>query len=212
MGIPRRKQPPARRKVGGGTYEGIAKPPVYGEGLGYAKGKQKKRGPYTDNYTVRFPKVARKPITAAAEKVLIGYHMKRAFWYACRTKEMIEWAGKHILGVGRSQAYETYNAIADSGGPLGWFQVEVLDGMDSGKIGRGRATVPSPRADAFFFHLSGNSPAITEASQAFDSGIKDGLVDIHAIRQSMSRDDEFEVHVAREVVDYFCCRLGLLGG
>ena len=62
---------------------------------------------------------------------------------------------ERILGVRKARAYEIQREIAEHGGLDAWFCQKVLEGISAGRIGRGRETLPSQLADAFFIALAG---------------------------------------------------------
>ena len=65
--------------------------------------------------------------------------------------------------------------------------------MESGRIGRGRQTRPSPLADAFFIALAGGVPEAKSCGRCLAGA---GRVDM----QAAARDDHDEA--ASEVLDY----------
>jgi hypothetical protein len=83
------------------------------------------------------------------------YFRLNAFVMAIEEKVPVEWIGKRILGVGKARAYAILREIDAHADLEAWFRSKALQGMATGRIGRGRQTRPSPLADAFFIALAG---------------------------------------------------------
>jgi hypothetical protein len=105
--------------------------------------------------------VEQRPLTKAAEKLLADYYRRTAFNDAVREGAPVEWAGEHILRVKKVRAHEILNELVAHGGAWEWFIHSALQMMSEGKIGRGRETLKSRLATAFFTTLAGGERGLT---------------------------------------------------
>ncbi len=139
------------------------------------------------------PPVCQKPLTAYALRLLELYFKLNVFVMATEEKAPVEWAAKRILGVRKRRAYEILREIGANADLEGWLRQKVLAGMESGRIGRGRETTPSPLADAFFIALAGGEAEAKGCARCLAGAAR---VDM----QAAARDDHDEA--ASEVLDY----------
>lgn len=114
------------------------------------------KGPYLDpkRFFVdgRRP-VPVKPISKSAIDLLEDYHRRRAFEEAIDAGAPVEFAGRALLRVNRTQAFNIQKSMPD--GAYAWFEMEFAFRLARGKIAEGRATERCPLADHFYIELSG---------------------------------------------------------
>jgi hypothetical protein len=139
------------------------------------------------------PPVCQQPLTGHALRLLELYYKLSVFVTATEEKAPVEWAGERILGLRKRRAYAILREIGACADLEGWLRQRVLAGMESGRIGRGRQTRPSPLADAFFIALAGG---VSEAKSCARCLAGAARVDL----QAAARDDHDEA--ASEVLDY----------
>jgi len=154
------------------------------------------KGPYQsvpDLVVDSRPPVPQRPLTAAAENLLELYFRYDTFLMAIEELAPVEWAGERILGVRKARAYAIQREIAEHGGLDAWFCQKVLEGMSTGRIGRGRETLPSRLADAFFIALAGSQAQARSCAQCLAGNAKADLE--KAYREDLNP-------VASEVRDY----------
>ena len=139
------------------------------------------------------PPVCQKPLTQHALRLLELYYRLNVFVMAIEEKAPVEWAAGRILSLRKRRAYAILREIGACADLEDWLRRKVLAGMQSGRIGRGRQTRPSPLADAFFIALAGG---VSEARGCARCLAGAARVDM----QEAVRDDHDEA--ASEVLDY----------
>jgi hypothetical protein len=114
------------------------------------------------------PNVDGRPISDKAEELLIEYYKRFSFWRMITDGADIGWAGQVALGCKKSRAtkvLQEMKALHETGDPLRWFQEKAIRMMDDGQISRGRDTLRSSTADAFFTALAGGTEGLTDIAE-----------------------------------------------
>ncbi len=140
--------------------------------------------------------VAQKPLTTSAVALLELYYKLSAFVMATEEKAPVEWAAECILGVRKARAYAILREIGAQRDLEGWLRQKVLMGMESGQIGRGRATQPSALADAFFIALAGGESKARSCAQCLAGATRADL------RAAASEDYDEAVSEVRDYMVY----------
>jgi hypothetical protein len=94
-----------------------------------------------------------KPISKAAIDLLGDYLRRRAFEEAINDGAPVDFAGRALLGLSRTQTFNIQKSMPD--GAYAWFEREHAFLLARGKIGQGRATERCQLADHFYIELSG---------------------------------------------------------
>ncbi len=119
-------------------------------------------------------------LTKDGKELLAQYYKRVIFMQAIRDGSSIAWAGWEFLGARKSSASDIKREIEECGGVDDWFRVEALRKMARGKIGRGRETLKSPVADAFFTRLIGGGQSWNDLQARFgNTGVVDAPATIH---------------------------------
>jgi hypothetical protein len=139
------------------------------------------------------PPIPQKPLTASALTLLELYYRLNAFVMAIEEKVPVEWAGDRILRVRKARAYAIQREIAVHTDLEGWLRWKALEGMGSGRIGRGRETRPCALADAFFIALAGGEAEARSCARCLAGASRADL-------QEAASDEPAEA--ASEVRDY----------
>jgi hypothetical protein len=155
------------------------------------------KGPYIDPtlwcVDDRRP-VTVKPISKAAIDLLGKYHRRRAFWQAISHGAPVEFAGKELLRVGKTEAYKTLKEMPH--GPHFWFKEQFVKCLGNRTIDEGRVVERGPIADNFYVELAGGllywDSLVSTLGGQHKIIVKDALAD--------KKDP-----AAREVMSYAMC-------
>jgi hypothetical protein len=134
-------------------------------------------------------------LTDHALKLMADASRRAVFSMLCSQGASVEWAGEHVLGVKRRQAFAIKREIDRCGSVTSWMRSEFLRGLQAGKIRPGRETAKSGEADCFYSLLAG--PALEKYAWFFMEDQWDQTVDMNDIRRRCGSDT-----VGREIVDY----------
>ncbi len=186
-----------RQKRGGTLQRYCASPPI-GPPWSDTRpaGARQPKGEYQsvpDTVVDHRPPVAQNPLTASALSLLEFYFKLKTFVMAIEEKAPVEWAAECILGVHKVRAYEILREIGEHADLGAWLRQKVFVGMESGRIGRGRETLPSALADAFFIALAGGEPHARSCARCLAGAARASL-------QAAAGDDHNEA--ASELRDY----------
>jgi hypothetical protein len=140
----------------------------------------------------------REPISDHAKELLRDYFRREEFWEAVESRDVpLGFAGETFLYVKPRRAQQIHKELSDAGGPWCWFVRSAMNGIASGKIARGRATLPCQIADLFFSVLTDGAGGIGELlGRAF------GGTAVAQVNGSYEGIDA----LGREVLEYMACR------
>ncbi len=190
-----------KRQKLGGTLQRLCASPRIGPPLSDTRpaAARQLKGEYQsvpDTVVDHRPPVAQKPLTASALTLLAFYYKLNVFVMATEEQAPVEWAAKRILGVRKARAYAILREIGAQRDLEGWLRQKVLMGMESGQIGRGRATQPSALADAFFIALAGGESKARSCAQCLAGATRADL------RAAASEDYDEAVSEVRDYMVY----------
>jgi hypothetical protein len=137
------------------------------------------------------PPVSQKPLTACALRLLELYYKLNVFVTAIEENAPVEWAAEQILGLRKRRAYAILHEIRACTDLENWLRQRALAGMQSGRIRRGRETLRSPLADAFFIALAGGVPEARSCARCLAGAAR---ADIQAAAPDDHDEAASEVH------------------
>jgi hypothetical protein len=138
---------------------------------------------------------APRKLTDYALDLMAAAGHRTTFMMLCSQGASVEWAGKHILGVGRSWAFKIKREIDRHGSVTSWMRSEFLRGLKDEKIPPGAETAKSDEADCFYAMLAGI--ALESYAWFFMEEQWERIVDMAKIHCRCRGD-----RVACEIVDY----------
>jgi hypothetical protein len=120
------------------------------------------------------------------------------FWELVESHGMpVGFAGRTSLGVQKRRAELVLKELEKAQGPRRWFVLKAIEGFNSGKIARGRATAWCQIADQFFKFLAGSEEWIEDIRVRALGGTSVALV-----------NGEYEgiTGLEREILEYTICK------